>query len=316
MTESIQSWSTTTVPPAMRFDYWITVVRNALWPVTDFKVASQDFVVDLQEAPLGCLTSILENISPHRARRNAIDVARTEERSYLLFASLAPSWGINHNGRCESLRRGDIVLVGDGEHETDVPTGFHGIILKCPAHWLHSWLPDPDLLVGRAIPGDSTWGRVLSPALCQFTPAFAVNSPLPHSVLTDQLGTLLAMTAGAFDTQARTDLHRQIDEQIVERSCDPQLTGDDIAATLNLPARIVHQTLAAHHTSFATRLLDVRVGRAVDMLQSESCSHLTLDEIAARTGFSGPTHLARTVRTRTGLTPLQLRARNTAPRWH
>src|SRR5262245_61955323 len=65
---SIQLFSTQTVPRGMRFDYWLSILRQSLWPVTEWTVP-RDFNVELREAPLGCLSSMTETISPSDAYR-------------------------------------------------------------------------------------------------------------------------------------------------------------------------------------------------------------------------------------------------------
>jgi len=75
-------------------------------------------------------------------------------------------------------------------------SGLQANILKLPKHWVQSWLPDPNFLVGRAILRDSRWGQALSPMVRQPTPELVAAPPLPHGVLVDQLGAILPLIAG------------------------------------------------------------------------------------------------------------------------
>jgi AraC family transcriptional activator of tynA and feaB len=291
----------------MRVEYWLSVVRQSLWPVTEFSGLPSDFGVHLEEAPLGCITSTLETISAHHARRTTLDVARTAEQSYLLFCSLGAAWSIAHNGHSQRLRRGDVVLVGDGEHEADVQAGFHGIILKCPAHWIHSWLPDPELLSGRAILRDSKWGQVLSPIIGQFTPGFAAAAPVPHTLLTDHLGAVLSMIAGETETREIPQLFAKIDDCMRQRAFESRLTAADVANSMNVPQQTLHYVLRNSRRTFASHLLEVRLDAALSMLSSLEMRHLTLQEIARRAGFVNYSYFARAVRKRTGHLPMEIR---------
>jgi AraC family transcriptional activator of tynA and feaB len=304
---AIRSWSSEAVPSANRMDCWMHIVGNSLWPVTDFRDMSADFSVQLEEASLGCITATHERISAHCARRTARDVERTAERSYLLFNSLKSPWGIAHNGHSQQLRQGDIVLVGEGEHEADVHSGFDGVILKCPAHWVHSWLPDPELLIGRPIFRDSKWGRVLSPIIGQFTPSFAAAAPLPHVVLTDHLGAVLAMIAGDNESRVVPELVHKILDCLQQRLSEPTLTAEDIAASLNLSLPTLHYALRANRGTFASHLHDARIKVALEMLSSRQLWHLTPQEIARSTGFATYPYFARAVRKRTGHLPADFR---------
>ena len=104
--ESIQRSSTEAMPPGMRFDYWLSMLRQSLWPVSEWDV-SGDFNFDLQEASLGCLTSMREVVSPHHSRRTRADVDGSRDRCYLLFAN-QHSWQVAHHGHSEKIPTGRI----------------------------------------------------------------------------------------------------------------------------------------------------------------------------------------------------------------
>jgi AraC-like DNA-binding protein len=283
------------------------VLSNSLWQVTGWTDVAPGFNVDVHEASLGCLSTIEETISPHRARRSAQDVERSQERNFHLFISDGPSWGFSHCGREEHMKRGDVVMMAEGEHETMVDNGFHGLIIKCPESWMQTWLPDPGCLVGRSIAQDSRWGRVLSPLVSQLTPAFVANAPLPHAVIADQLGAVLTLVASDGEAQAASELQRRVRAAIRERCVDPMLTAQDVASALAIDNRALHRALAAEHTTFANELLAARVDMALPLLTSRASRRLSMAEVAAHAGFRDERHLARTVRRRTGYTPLQLR---------
>jgi AraC-like DNA-binding protein len=306
--QTIRRFSTWGVPQEMRLDYWLSSISSVTWPVTDWSGISSDFEVDLQEARLGCISTVLENMrgAPH-ARRTRADVDNSAESCYSLFLSSTPSYWA-HNGHSQNLLPGDVVLIGQGEHDSYMEcSGFQGNILKLPTHWLQSWVPDPDGLAGRAISKDSRWGRVLSPMISQLTPALAEDPPLPPGVLVDQLGATLALIAGEADTPRLSELFERIQDCISERCSEPQLTAADVAASLNVAPRILHRVLAAKRLGFAGLLVDSRVEKARHMLTSSSFARLTITEIASRAGFISASAFARLVRKRTGHPPRVLR---------
>lgn len=291
----------------MRFDYWMSVLKDSLWQVTDWRNVPADFNVELRTARLGSLSAIVEDMTAHHSLRTKADVERSAERSYHLFVSLNQAWAFTHLGRHEALEKGDVVMIGEGTHETHVPTGFQGVIVKCPESWAQTWLPDPRVIAGRAIRRDSRWGRVLSPMLSQFTPEFVAGSPLPQGVLVDQLGAMLALVAGDADARAMPELHAKTIDCIRQRCAEAGLTAADAAVTLNVPARLLHKALAAGKTTFASELLQARVERAVALLSGAASSGRTVAEIARQAGFANASHFARVVRHHTGQTPQALR---------
>jgi AraC-like DNA-binding protein len=200
------------------------------------------------------------------------------------------------------------VLLGQGEHDCNMAEGgFQSNVLKMPAHWLESWLPDPRFLMGRRIPRDSRWGRVLSPMVRQLTPEVAAAPPLPHQVLVDQVGATLALIASEAEGQSAPDTLRKIQECIRERCAEPQLIAADVAASLNLAPRLLHKSLAANNATFASELVDARISVALKILTSSSSTKLAISDIARQAGFISPAYFTRALRRRTGRTPMELR---------
>ena len=305
--EAFQKFSTRAIPPAQRFDYWMSVLNDSMWRVTEWDDIPHDFNVELASARLGSLTTLSESISPHRSRRTRIDLDKSQERSYHLFVSVEPTWGFSHLGANGRLNSGDVLMLAEGEHETICPEGFRGVILKCPEEWMRTWLPDPERLAGQTLARDSKWGRVLSPILRQMTPELAVAPPLPHRVLVDQLGAILGLLAGDAERQAMPDMVELIRESVRERCGDAALAAEDIAVAIDVPARMLHRALSAAGSSFAAELISARVAVAVSMLASNTCRHQTLAQIAGASGFSSQAHFTRVLRRRTGRGPLELR---------
>jgi AraC-like DNA-binding protein len=234
-------------------------------------------------------------------------VESSTEANYCLFTTDAPvNWA--HNGHDENLDAGDMVLLGQGEHDSFMePSGFRSNILILPTHWLESWLPDPSALVGRTISKESEWGQVLSPLIHALTPEVAVAPPLPPSVLVDQLGTTLAMVADESETQAMSDLVRRAQLCIRERCREPQLTAADVATSLDVPTPTLHRALRVKELTFVSQLLEARFDVALQMLSSSLYARLTTAEIARQCGFMRTSHFARVVSRRTGHTPCDLR---------
>jgi len=303
-----RNWSTRDVPATMRFDYFINVLRTALWPVSEFSGLDDDFVVELQEAPLGCVSLTEEHISAHRSRRTGADVERTQEGTFLLLASFDTCWSSEQYGRTERMRPGDVLFLGQGQHQLQVPSGFNGVLVKCPEIWLQTWLPEPELLAGQRISKDSRWGRVLSPMVSQLTPKFATAPPLPGQVVTDQLGAVLALAAGDVEAHDTPALVKRILTLIRERCSEAGLTADDTAKSLQVPARFLHHVLAARDLTFGSELVNARLRAGIQLLRSPAARQLTIAEVALRVGFLGPSYFSRLVRKRLGISPQRLRS--------
>jgi AraC-like DNA-binding protein len=253
-----------------------------------------------------------ETISPSTARRTRRDVDNSAEHCYHLFANLE-SWSTEHNGHSERHAPGDIVFLGEGEHRTCAPNGFRGVLLKCPTHWVHSWLPDPSILAGRRISKSSLWGRVLSPLVSQLRPEVVVAPPVPQAVMVDQIGAVLALIAGDAERQTMPDMVKKIRRQIEERCSNHELTAADVAMSLNVPVEVVHRALAGNNQIFAAVLQQARIDKSLKLFRSPSLNRLSPAEIGRLAGFLSPRHFARVMHKRTGLSLLELRAPGAGP---
>jgi AraC-like DNA-binding protein len=300
----LKRFSTLEMPRAQRFDRWMDVLGDSMWRVTDWRQTPRDFNVELSSARLGPLVALSETISAHHSRRTRSDVDNSAERSFHLFVTTGPAWGFRHRGASGRLNTGDVLMLAEGEHETLCPDGFRGVIVKCPEHWMRTWLPEPEAVAGQTIARDSRWGQVLSPILSQMTPELAVAAPLPHQVLVDQVGAMLGLLASDAAGRAMPDLVDRVRACLRERCHEAALTAADIAQSIDVPAQVLHRALGATRSTFAEELLSARVAAALSLLGSGSSRHMTVSAIAQACGFSSAAQLARMLRKRTGRSPV------------
>lgn len=304
--EAVRRWSSDSVPEACRVDHWMNVISQAIWPVSDWTV-SAGFSWEMEEARLGPLSTVLETIQPHRARRTRRDVDGSVERCCQLFVSLQPRWGYHHRGFTEMLEPGDAVLIGDGEHETSLPDGFNGIIVKCPMGWVNTWLPDPEQIQGRRIERDSRWGRVLSPMVLSLTPQSVADCPLPAEILADQIGTILALVAGETESVRDKELFNRVTAAVHDRCPEPSLVAADIATPLGLTPPLLQRLLVSQGTTFLHMVQEARVSRAIALLRQATLRERPIAEIGEAVGFSSNAHFLRTFRRITGHSPAAYR---------
>ncbi|WP_183081993.1 AraC family transcriptional regulator [Paraburkholderia sp. BL23I1N1] len=305
--------STEVVPPAQRLDYWADVLASALVPMTIGCPSPRQFESNLLSAPLGMITVTAICGSAHDALTTQREIARSRGRSFHLVTSRNLPWTMTHRGQTRILP-GELVLVDSQlEFEMNCPDTYNFLNLTLPPEWLATWGSNVEGLTGRIIPADSGWGRVLSSYVSQLSPEFILRTPLAESVLADQLGALLALTAHELSGQslraspAVRSLLERIHECIMQRRTESQLTASDIAAALNVSSRTLHRVLASSGETFGQQLLKARMEAAVRMLQSRAFDHVTTAEIGRRAGFSNASHFVRVIRLRTGRTPGQLR---------
>ena len=307
----IQRFSTRDVSRAARFDYWADAVNRALLPTRVQTADVTNFEASVSQVGLGSLEIIQTQGSAHHSWRTRQDIERSEAPdSYHLLVSVGGPWAIAQHGQ-KYLPRGDLVLHDSKyPYRIDIEGQYDIVNVKLPSSWLQTWVADPEVLVGRQIDGTSGWGQVLSRVVSGMLPEFAAVAPLPASVLTDHVGTMLALVCGQFDRTLPADrrLASQILHRMRERCMERSLTGADIAESLSIDLRVLHSALASVGSSFATELLRLRVGHAAQLLRTPSLRRLKIPGIARLAGFSDVAHFRRVCRAHLGAAPEAVRA--------
>ena len=142
---------------------------------------------------------------------------------------LSGSWQVAQGGTRERFGAGDLIFYDTRNPlDCDLLLPWSDINLQLSEQFVRKWLPNPAWLIGRRISRDSQWGRVLSSFVAQLSPEFIVQAPLPQSMLIDQIGALLALTATeirggrATSTPVERSLRDQVRDHIKHRGRDRQ----------------------------------------------------------------------------------------------
>jgi AraC family transcriptional activator of tynA and feaB len=242
----ISCWSTADVDPGRRLDYYAAATSAALIPLT-ITCTAQNFNARVERAQLGPLEVLRMNGSAHGVQRGLRDIAQSNTHHYYLMLNTTSRWSVSQ-GSDVLLAPGELVLVDSGQpYQLKLPA-YQMVTLDLPSQWVSKWVRRPDLLVGRSLSKGSMSGVALASMLPMLTPAFAVDSPLPGSVLADQIGALL-------------------------RSAEAELTG--------IPAALPTDGMGTVDVDAASDRNRV----AARMLQSRLFAHVPVDEIATRAGF-------------------------------
>lgn len=89
---------------------------------------------------------------------------------------------------------------------------------------------------------------------------------------------------------------------------DAALSPDSVAGAVGISARYLHELLQESGTSFAERVLDLRLARAFALLRGADGPARKVSDIAYAAGFNDLSHFNRCFRRRYGLTPTAARA--------
>jgi AraC family transcriptional activator of tynA and feaB len=203
--QAFQRWSTDDVPPAQRLDYWMGAVCEGFleMDITSPEQGSR-FGASLESMPLGPLVVNEVRGSAQDVYRTRRAIAHSRHNYYYLLCKTDAAWTMAQDGRCARLLPGDPVLVDSRRlYEFHLLQSADTLSLELPTAWVDAWLPDAGDQVARRIDGQAGWGGVLSGFVRQLTPQMAAKPPLPAQLLSDQLGSLLALALGQGQGQGK-----------------------------------------------------------------------------------------------------------------
>ena len=314
-------WTTDSVAPAQKLDTYVGLVCEQFLQMTTSTTKRGDFHSALAIESLGELRVATMGGDTQDSRRTIRDISRTKEHAYHLLVSTRRPWTQWHQGSTMQFAEGDVVLV-DTRHEHGAYwlDNCEAVNVRMPIEWLRTWIDDPRRVVGKRIPGDSGWGRVLSLYIQQLSPERGMPRPIAETVMADQIGALVALASTQMpgsSSEAPCDYptkRRQIVACIHQRCVEQQLVAADVAQSVGLSVRTLHRILAAAGETFGQHLVAARADVALRMLQSSLFDRLTSAEVAARAGFLDASHFAKVFRRRFGSNPSVLRSNRASGR--
>ena len=221
--DPIQRWTTASVEQARRLDFYEAALHEAVLPVSVSCADPRTFRFEMSYANFGELGVCKQSGSAHGSIRGRSEIARSAAHNFTLVALPQNSWTIDHRGTSQ-MSPCDVMIL-DSEHalKFKVCSAFTAITVGLSEEWLRQWLPNPNLLAARRIPGSSLWGRALSAYLGELSPDLAAAPPLPLLVIADQVGSLLSLTASGLrgemiaNTPAVRSLYEQIQDCLAQR---------------------------------------------------------------------------------------------------
>ncbi|MGM8060464.1 helix-turn-helix transcriptional regulator [Vogesella indigofera] len=200
------------------------------------------------------------------------------------------------------------------------PGGYHAWTLAQPQAWLQRLLAQ----YGPQLPA-LPWPQdtpVFRPAPAAVAELARLQALLPQA----QAGTLGAARAehawqglmlALAEAQQGADLFRQPRQDVSAQvqsllAFDParDWQAGDIAAGLAMSSATLRRKLAAEATSFSTLLNEVRMERALGLVNA---SQQALTQVAAACGYQSPSRFSAAFRQRFGVSPSQLRQQRDQP---
>jgi len=311
----VQRWSTDDVPQPQRLDYWVGAVGASFEELSISSSMVPAFGASLESARCGKIqiNNVLGSAQDVFRTRSAISRS-ADSCFYLLSSRVDTPWAAGQKKGVSRLLSGDCMLFDSKQpYELHFPGAADVITLKLSVDWVESWLPHPEAHCGLRIDASSGWGQPLSKFVRQLTPELAATPPLPTKLMTDQLGSLLALGTHEFeldlsatDRTADAFIQKAV-ERVQTRYAEFGLTARSIAEDLCVSERTLHRTFARSGATFLQHLMKQRIAVAGSMLRDPRFDRITVSEIGRRVGLADTSHFIRQCRATLGATPVTIR---------
>ena len=306
-TERPHTWSTQDVDQRSALAYWVETVCDRFLELDIQAAPRQRFSARLDQVELGPTTLNFLEAGSQRVRRTAARIARTRYPGFILLQLRTGQLALRQHDRAVHLHSGECVLINGSEpYDLECPRITSAAALRMPEDWLRQWLPRPQDCTARAICG-SDWGAALCAAVGSLRRETCTRLALPPAVVSEQIAALLALALGNQSEPESQGLLASLTQTLRERLDDPDLSPTTVAVEHGISKRTLHYAFAAGQTTFAERLMQLRLSRAREMLGDPASATLAIEDVAARCGFGDPSHFARRFRQQFGQPPLQFR---------
>lgn len=300
-------WSTDEVA-SQAFSYWVDTVCDRFLELDIDSPVREHFRARLDQTELGAATANWLSADVQQVRRTTARIARAQ-RGFLLMQLRAGRVQIRQAGRTTPLYPGECVLLdGAQPYEVECPEATRSCVLQLPEQWLRRWVRSPE----RLTPARFT-ARGWSAALCAAVASLDIEScddlALPRGEVADHIAALLKLALGPEpqDAAGGQHLRERLMRTVRNGLSDPTLSPATVAAEHRISVRSLHYAFAAAGTSFVEQLMRARLTRARELLADPRLRDLPVIEIAARCGFTDPSHFARRFRRRFGVAPQTFR---------
>jgi len=220
-------------------------------------------------------------------------------------------------GKRFTVEPGQFVLLDNTRfYQMEMDEAHECLDLMMPMSWIEKYLPDPGALLARPIAASSGWGAPLG-SLLEIMLSGLDTSPLPRSLIAEQVGALLTLATGFHEpapSKHKGQLARAILRRIESDFADPELTPERVAQDVGISKRYLQSLLAGSGTNFVAELNAARLDHAADRLADPRAASLQIAEIAYQAGFLDPGYFTRLFRKRFGLGPKEWRIAEMARR--
>ena len=300
--------STGAVRPRERFDYWRDVICQVFVPLRAEPIGTpvEAFAGAVDVAQLHELQIVRVTAGGQRVLRRPVD----DRDDLLVSIQLEGRGQVAQDGHEARLAHGGLALYDTTRpYELTFDDRFSQLVVQFPRQQLRRRGVDVLGSSARHVPGVGCAGvatALLTGLLRdgESVPADAQRQLSAQAL--DLLALALAPAGGPAGAEHRRIRERQrVLTHVRSRLDDPRLGVDDVARRLGVSSRYLQKLFAGTGATLGERIRGARLQRARGLLLQ--APHLTVAEVAHRTGFADAAHFSRSFRGAFGTTPTAAR---------
>lgn len=311
------SWNMRDVAPRERFAYWREAVWRTYLPLVPENLSGDNFDGSIDGAAGASLHISRVRSVPATVQRTPRGIGTFQDGSFYANLQVTGESIVEQFGVRSIARPGDLVLV-----DTNAPFEIrfeHGCDLLCATipdiglrERLRGATRGPVNVIANA--GAGRLASVYLNALRDIPDDFEDVDDLAG----EQLATLLVRAAesqagaapGLAPSRRETTL-RKILDLITDELDNPRLSAKFVCRELDISRTALFAILSEADITFAGHIRHLRLERSAQALRDPRLVHVTIGDIARRSGFSSQQSFARAFRRRFGVAPGAMRPRET-----
>lgn len=245
-------------------------------------------------------------------RAHSLGISRNEPPRFVFCFQVSGSGTIEQEGRHTHISENQVSLYrSDKPYELAFPSTGERVGVAISVHALGVSLDRLNRLTGTRLDAASPLLSSVSQSIIAYERALHCVPAAQRLAVFDLIVTTLRTSITAISDEDQLSPR----ELLFERACtlidsslaDPDLSPRQLAESLFVSTRSLQEAFAAAGCGIAQIIRERRLQQAARELTDPALSHLTVGEIAQRSGFTSPSHFAALVRRQFGASPSSLR---------
>ena len=311
----LDRWSTATVKPPMRLEYWREAVSRTVMAASVSAIERANFRGEITSRTLNGITYCYFDSDRHELVRTARDIRHEHDRRFVLSLQLSGQAQIEQGVCAVVLAPQSMSLADAGQPVTITLSGeVRRMVAVLPYSLVLRHVPSVKRLGALKVDAAHPCADIIRDYMVRLCEPHSTIDAITREVMGEQLCVLVGIaTSTQLGTEFASSTSREVRKSLLlaylkRNVLDPELTPGVTAKAVHMSVRSLHNLMQGTGQSFTEWVLDARLTHARRLLLSTGAVRRKIAEIAAECGFSDLSHFNRTFKARFGCTPSEARA--------